>query len=411
MPVLKLSLALLVLLAAWPASAETLRIYIDGDYSVAPEGSDAIELGVRTALDELSYRVGDYEIELVPLDSRLNTKRSKRLFDQFEADPQGIAVIGGTYSPSYLNLRESINARGLPTLLPWSAAGPITRPIEDVENFLFRLSVDDSKAGPFLVRHAVDNLGCEAVALLTTDTGWGRSNRTTIDGAMSDRNRALVEDVAFDDNLGEAEAADVIARVIDSQADCMILVAGMPGGALLLSALSGHEGAPKVISHWGILAGNFTDIVSIEQRNRMTLHILQTCGLQAEEARPSRFEDVLDGILYHGLPVDGIGAIPASVGFVHGYDLTHVAMAALEQAMDDADFGDLDASGRRAAFKIALETLRDPVDGLLMVYQTPFGNTRTDGPDAHEALDGNDLCMSQFDADRLVPARFVQVRG
>lgn len=391
----------LILAMAGSGSADTLRLYIDGDFTVAPSGAEAIELGVRTALAEHANQIGDFTIDVVPVDNRLNARRSQRLFERFAADPEGLAVVGGVYSPPYLTLRDSINARGLLTVLPWSAAGPITRAGAGSENYIFRLSVDDWKAGPYLLRHAFERRNCRNVGLLTTDTGWGRSNRQTINQVLSDRDLMPTVDIAFEDDLGAAHAQEIALEISAAGPDCLILVAGMPAGGLLLSELASQARPPRVISHWGIMSGALTSILDVNQRQALGLHILQTCGLQAEVDRPDRFASTLSRVSIDDLSVSNLVEIPASTGFVHAYDLTLLLVAATHQAMQRTDFAKLDARERQAAVKNALEVLNEPVDGLLQVYETPFG---TSGEDAHEALGYEDLCTVQFEGDSLVPA-------
>ena len=386
-----------------PALADSLRLYIDGDYSVAAQGAEAIELGLRAALDESDNQAGGYRIEVLAQDTRLNVRRTERLYQTFAADPQALAVFGGVYSPSYLAMRETINAEGLLTLLPWSAAGPITRPADGEDNYLFRLSVDDWKAGPFLVEHAIDHLACDAIGLVTTDTGWGRSNQTTITSSMEDRQRSLAFDIVFADDLGAASAAEIAQTISDSGADCMILVAGMPAGALMLSNLADMPTMPRVISHWGILTGAFTEVVTQPQRERLSLQVLQTCGLEAQQDRPELFRAALSRAGGEGATLRTINDIPANTGFVHGYDLGRILLAAIDQAVAATDFAALSAAERRQAVKAALESLDRPVEGLLKTYDRPFA-PMTEGADAHEALGAEDLCMAKFDGDALAPA-------
>jgi len=46
----------------------------------------------------------------------------------------------------YIKNRGLINKNNIPLLVPWAAGGPITR-YPQSDNWVFRLSIDDSKAG------------------------------------------------------------------------------------------------------------------------------------------------------------------------------------------------------------------------------------------------------------------------
>ena len=46
---------------------------------------------------------------------------------------------------------------------------------------------------------------------------------------------------------------------------------------------------------------------------------------------------------------------------------------------------------------MALESLEQPVEGLLKAYVRPFGSMQQMGVDGHEALRSSDYCMGSFD--------------
>ncbi|TNJ41241.1 ABC transporter substrate-binding protein [Phaeobacter sp. B1627] len=378
-----------------PALATPLELFIDADFSKSPASSTSIELGIRTALEEVNYRLGGQTVTIVQKDHRTNVKRSYRHMQEMKASETALLMFGGMHSPPYLTHKNFMNENGLLTLLPWSAAGPITRAGRGRDNWIFRLSVDDFKSGSFLVDAAVTQGRCQSVALLLMDTGWGHANRNTLEAALAvlDRRPDGVE--FFPTAIGEAAAGTLVDELAQSDPDCVIMLADWRNGALLANALAEQMPGVKLFSHWGIMGGAFSQTVSNDTRMSLSLSVLQTCGLQQERAKNS----VLRAALRQALPeARGLADVPAPTGFVHGYDLTRILIAAAEQAAQSADWQGT-ISAKRRALKTALENLRTPVPGILKEYTSPFSPYDVTLPDSHEALGERDLCLARFGAD------------
>lgn len=382
---------------AW-AQDQRLELYLDADYSIEAMAAQAIELGVRTALEEVGYRMGGQEVAVLRKNHRGNVKRSRRHMEAFLQSDTALALIGGLHSPPYLTHREYLNHNNILTLLPWSAAGPITRARPGDENWIFRLSVDDRQAGDFLVRKAVDKGQCQAVALVLLDTGWGKANHKTLTKALRKRGRTAAHVAFFASSIGRATALTLAENVARSGADCVVLLANAKGGAILTLALAERIPTLRLFSHWGILGGGFAKDVPHATRQQMQLVVLQTCGLRRERAQ----SPILAQALKRALGREArLAEIAAPAGFVHGYDLTRVLIAAVAQAAKDPAWNG-DIRTRRRLVKAALEALEDPVEGVLALYEKPFGPYKKPGSAAHEALGADGLCMARFGADGLL---------
>ncbi|WP_298912209.1 ABC transporter substrate-binding protein [uncultured Roseobacter sp.] len=395
--------------AGQSVAGEKLRIYIDADYSMARPAAEAIELGVRTAMSDVANRVGNFEIEIVPKDHRANSKRSYSNLRAFTEDPTGIAVIGGVHSPPYLTHRQDINESGIPLLLPWSAAGPITRPDDDQLNWIFRLSVDDTKAGPFLVGHALNNIECEQTVLLLVDTGWGRANRVTMGDAFQAAGVPAPVVFMFSSSLGPASARTIAEKIKMTNADCAIMLSRAREGALLVNELHQQSADIRIISHWGILSGDFVAQVPHSVRSDLQIEVLQTCGLEVEGKGRAELVQALKNASTEVRPFKRLSDVPAATGFVHGYDLTRLLIAALSNAMEMDGWADGSIVDRRNLFRSSLENLSEPVEGILKTYNRPFAPYSDASQDAHEALGLQDLCVVSFsESGQLVLSETVE---
>jgi len=85
-------------------------------------------------------------------------------------------------------------------------------------------------------------------------------------------------------------------------------------------------------------------------------------------------------------------SIRSPVGFIHGYDITQLLLAALHQVGLTSD-----AETHRRAVRSALENLEQPVVGLVKTYQSPYQVFSDTNTDAHEALSRDDYCMAYYD--------------
>jgi len=170
--------------------------------------------------------------------------------------------------------------------------------------------------------------------------------------------------------------------------------------ALLLPAFQIAAPGLRVISHWGLISGEFTQKTDPFVWRTMQISILSTCGLDVIASGRSQARAAMDGFATgDDKEAPRLGEIPAFPGFVHGYDLTKILVQGIRQAQADPGWQDGDIRLRRSLLVAALENLEAPVEGFLKTYSRPFTPYGRATPDAHEALSGRDLCMVRFAED------------
>jgi branched-chain amino acid transport system substrate-binding protein len=373
------------------AQTQPIRIYLDADFTVASSASVSIERGLLTTLSEIDYLLEGRPVELVRKDHHGSSPRSKRHLEQFLADESALAVISGLHSPPLLAHKDFINEQGILVLNPWAAAGPITRS-SSPQNWIFRLSVDDTKAGQVIVRHALETQGIQRPFLLLENTGWGKSNERTMNAALKAAGVTAAGVAWFNWNLNTPKARALIREVADSSADVIFLVANAAEAQTLIEQMIELDLPLPIDSHWGITGGNFADVIDASLRQRIQLSFIQTrfsfishpeaplgkrVLRQAKELFPGQIRDATD--------------IEAPTGFIHAYDLMRILIAAVRQA---GLTGEVEHD--RRAVRDALEDLDESVEGLVKTYVKPFGVYDADHPDAHEALSMDDLVMARY---------------
>ena len=375
------------------AEERLLRIYLDADRSTNFASARSIEMGVRAALSHNDLHPDGVRFEIVAKDHRGNVKRSLKNLMAYENDPDGLVVFGGMHSPPYLTYRDRINESGILLLLPWSAAGPITR-TEAPKNWIFRASVDDTKAGAFLATQAVEVSGCTSPAMVLLNSGWGRVNQKTVSQALAMYGLTETPTFFYEGDV-QTTMARVLARdVLNAGADCVIFVGVTRGGADIITELAQAPRPIRIFSHWGITGSDFAERTSVATRERVDLQFIQTCLPFGQRENPVVARATNAARTLFADEFASMEELRAPVGFAHGYDLGLLMLAALRSMPLEGSIMEL-----RAALREALETLDEPVDGLMKTYRTPFA---AEGLDAHEALGADDLCLARYDEDGRV---------
>lgn len=393
----RLIAGILLLSATTAAYAEkNIRLYHDADWSNHVESAESIWRGVETALSEIDHTVQGYRLELVKKNHSGNVRRSFNNYQAFLEDESALLVFSGIHSPPLIKNRRFINDSQALTLVPWAAGGPITRS-QTEKNWIFRLSVDDTKAGEVLINHAINVVECKAPHLLLEDTPWGDSNLVNMRRALETRRVVAAGVTRFNWDLKSHTARSKLNSISHSGADCIVLVSNAIEGAELVSAMLDLESdqVMPVISHWGITAGNFHEVIDAEKRSRLDLTYIQTCFSFGSGELGNKAETVFRAA--QALYPDQIHSardIRSPVGFIHAYDLTQLLIAALNQiTLSD------DMMANREKLHTALENVQQPVQGLVKNYVKPFEKYSPERPDAHEALGIADYCMAFYGED------------
>ena len=374
------------------AEEKIFNVYIDADFSHHSESSQSIRKGVELAFDEINHQLKGYQIKYHFLDHRGNVVRSKLNYEKFIADPHALVIYSGIHSPPLIKNREFINVNKALTLVPWAAGGPITR-YPAKENWIFRLSLDDTQVGAVIVDFAVEQKKCEQPHLLLEDTSWGQSNFRSMSLALKNKKNPAPAVTWFKWNASQATAKKLLKNIIREKSDCIILVANANEGATLIKATLDLGLKLPIVSHWGITGGNFHQKINVDLRNQLDLTFIQSC-FAFTHSKQTEFSNNVFSRVKLRWPEEIKSAIDlkAAVGFIHAYELTRILIQAVSQTELSGD-----KSADRNAIRLALENLKSPVKGLLKTYNKPFSifNKDTDF-NAHEALESADYCMATY---------------
>ncbi|MDD7985776.1 ABC transporter substrate-binding protein [Lentisphaera marina] len=375
---------LLICFLGFSAHAEKLKIYIDADFSNYYESSRSIEVGILSSLHINKHKLSNNTIEVIRLDHRGNNRRSLKNLKIAAAEPNTLAVFCGMHSPPVLANQKFINDNKILLLNPWAAAAPITRSQSD-ENYIFRLSLDDSTVGKFLIQSVANVHSAKKPYFLLEDTAWGKNNWKTLSAATNQLNIGNSGVSWFKWNLSDHAINEILLNLKQSDADSIILVGNANESSKIVNAISESKLNLPIVSHWGITGGDFYKSLTPKAQNYPLLFIQSSFDLSKNinnktlQNCAKLFPNDFDGTY-----------IKAPSGFVHAYDLTSLL---LEAGKDQLDKRRVDL---REAIKIQLEQMNSPVHGLLKKYQAPFSPYTINTPFSHEALRISDYRLAFY---------------
>ncbi|MBF0231513.1 MAG: DctP family TRAP transporter solute-binding subunit, partial [Desulfamplus sp.] len=358
------------------------RVYIglNADMSLgAAMGGIAIQRGVELALDEINRNGGmlGKKVELLVRDHAGIASRAVSNLKKFSKVRNLAAVVGGVHSPVIMEELQTIHREKIPYLVPWAAATSIVDNGYS-PNYVFRLSVRDEYAGGFLSRYALRKT--KRVALLQENTSWGRSNNEAILSALKQKGVVPVISEWF--NWGQSDYFSTLKRIEESGAEALILVANAAEAVDIVKTMAHHSIIIPVISHWGIVNGDFWNNTQKELR-RIPLVFLQTTSFFNDTSKSRSVANRY----YQRYGGNGYSDISPPAGTAHAYDLVMIFAEAIRMA----------GSLNREEIRTQMENIKE-FEGIWRSYTPPFSAER------HDALTEDDFIMARFNEQgRILP--------
>lgn len=374
-------------------SRKILYVYHDTDYSNHARSAHSMKMGFEAALSEVSHKIRNIEVKLLPKDHRGNSLRSKITMQKFLNDPDALFILGGLHSSPYIQYRDFINENEILLFIAWAAGGPITRYDKDT-NWVFRLSLDDTKVGGYLAHYAANHKSCKKPHLLLESTPWGQSNHINMTKSFQDFYNITPQVSWFNWNTKENTAKALLRNIYSAGSDCILFVGNSLEGKIFVQSHAELAPSPSIpiISHWGITGGNFVESVGSDHIKKVDLSFIQSCFsfLSSTPTETSELAYKSAQKLYPDI-IKNKSDIKSPSGFVHAYDIAKIIINRLEKIDLNQDIKSI-----RSDLRLSLEKDNGVVQGLIKAYETPFEAWSKDNDDAHEALSSHDYCMASF---------------
>lgn len=362
---------------AFLQNKEHILIGIDADMSLDGKVAGlAIKRGVELAVSEINANGGllGKPIEVIAKDHRTVSSKGVQNIKEFSNNVNLIAIIGGIHSAVIANEIDIIQKSKVPYIIPWATA---TQVVENgyKENYIFRVSADDKSVSKFILTYTMKTY--KNPAILVENSIWGRSNIKLMSEHLAKSGIKAAAEIIY--NRGQNSFESEFSKILASGADSIIMVANSLEGTKILQELSRREKLLPVISHWGIIGGNFFE----ENKKilaKVKLHFFQTFSFNNKPESKK-----LSNYYMEKYKNESIQNIKAPAGVAQAYDAVHLLALAVQKA----------GSFNGTKVKKALENL-PPYQGLVKKYSPAFSSEK------HNALDENDYYMAKFNSNGLI---------
>jgi len=334
----------------------------------------AIHRGMMLAVDEINRSGGllGKKIRVVARNNSGLSARGLENLKEFAAMNNLLAVMCGIYSPIALASIDFIHQQKIIYLDPWAAA---TKIVDNghTPNYVFRVSVRDAEAGPFLVSKARNRY--KNIALLLVNDGWGRGNEKGMLAALKQQGMAPTDVQWF--SWGQADMTEQLSAIETSGAEVILMVSPAAEGATIIKNMAARKKKLPIISHWGITGGMFWESVKNELK-AVDLSFLQTYSFFGEQTQTA--QNLMDEY-FKMFQVQTPGDIFAPVGTAHAYDLVRLIAMAVEKAR----------TTDRSSVRDAMENL-GAYPGVVKHYNPAFT------PEDHDALGPDSFLLCRYNA-------------
>ncbi len=356
---------------------EHVLIGIDADMSLGGKVAGlAIKRGVELAVSEINANGGllGKPIEVIVKDHRTVSSKGVQNIKEFNDNVNLVAIIGGVHSAVIADEIDLIQKSKIPYIIPWAAAAQI---VENgyKENYIFRVSANDRLASKFILDYTMKTY--KNPAILVENSIWGRSNIELMSERLAKSGMKAATEIIY--NRGQNSFESEISKILASGADSIIMVADSIESTKILQELSKREILLPVISHWGIITGNFFEQNKMISA-KVKLRFFQTFSFNNKLA----YKNLANSYMKK-YKKENIKDIKTPAGVAQAYDAVHLLALAVKQA----------GSLNRIKIKKALEHL-PPYQGVVKNYSPAFSIEN------HDALDENDYYMAKFNSDGLI---------
>ena len=378
---MRILIALLVLLSASVANAQTIKIGLVTALSgQSARAGEAITRGLQVAIDEINAKGGvlGRKLELLRRDDESTPAKGVIAARELYFKEKVAVLIGGLDSPVALAIVPIANENKLPFMDPWAAGTPITKNGAK-DNYVFRVSAVDELVDKAMLQYAQKTYNAKKPGMILVNNPWGESNEKGLTAALKEKNIQAAGIEKFEGN--DVDVVPQLSRLKSSGTDVLFLVGNVGPSSQVVKSLDRMGWMPPIVSHWGPAGGRFTELAGPSAKN---VHFVQTYSFFGRQSPVG--EKVLKALMAKYPDIKGPGDVTPAVGVANAYDAMMLSALAIQNA------GSTDGRKvRDGYYKIG------KYQGLIKTYDKPFT------PQNHDALGENDYVWAQFVDNQILP--------
>jgi branched-chain amino acid transport system substrate-binding protein len=383
----------ILLLTCWlvvpmAAAVEPIRIGVTGPFTggSAPMGV-AMRNGIRLAAQEINAAGGllGRPVELLERDDEARNELGAQMVQELIEKEGIVAGLGIVNTGVALASQQHYQRNRIPILTSVATGSVVTKqflPPRYPDNYVFRMSANDTIQAAMIVEEAVERRGFRKIAIFHDATNYGQLGMLDLVHSLELRGMAPLVVERF--NLREVDMTPLLRRARAAGAEVILTYGIGPELAQIANAMAAIGWRVPLIGSWTLGMSTF-----IEQAgpNAEGARMPQTYIQQQSSARQQAF-------VARYTSTYGTERIPVPPAAAQGYDSMLVLAAAIRQARD--------TEGEK--IREALESLNERVEGVVMTYDRPF--SRND----HEAIDDTSIPFMGEVKNGLVVFAYAQDR-
>jgi branched-chain amino acid transport system substrate-binding protein len=348
------------LLAAEPIKVAVTAPLTGGS---APMGV-SLRDGIKLAAAEINAQGGvlGRQIQLVERDDEGKNERGAQVVQELINREHVVAALGIVNTGVALASQRFYQEAQIPVITGVATGTLVTHqfvPPEHAENYVFRVSANDSLQAAMIVEEAVARRGLKKVAILADSTNYGQLGRDDLQKALAKKGVNAVAVEKF--NVKDVDMTPQLLKAKAAGAEAVLTYAIGPELAQIANGMAKLGWKVPMLGSWTLSMSNFIDNAGANGEGaRMPQTFIQEPTTPRRKAFIESYQQAYK-----------VERIPSPVSAAQGYDSVYLLAAAIRQA------GSTDGPKVREA----LENLKQPVEGVVTTYARPY--TRDD----HETVD------------------------
>ncbi|MGC1454120.1 MAG: ABC transporter substrate-binding protein [Nitrospirota bacterium] len=395
------SMLLFGILAAQAFAGDTIKIALTGPYSggSAPMGTSTRN-GSKLAIAEINaaggIQVGDkkMKIEVVERDDEGKNERGALIAQELASMSDlsgvlgtvntGVAMAGDKHLMEKGITKIIVPAAGSASMTQWadkpaSADKPAFSGPKDLS--IFRFAAHDGIQAAMVVEEAI-NRKYTKVAVLFDSTNYGVSGRDDMLNQIKLQGNKL-EVVALEKyNIGDKDMTAQLVKAKSAGAQAILIWGIGPELAAVANGMAKLGMKEPLIGGWTLSMSNYIDNAG---KNADGTLMPQTFIEDPITPRAKAFIEA-----YH--KAYKVTRMPSAVAAAQGYDAVLIFAAAVKQAK----------STDTHKIKEALEDLKEPVQGVIALWQKPYSKWNPADVTTHEAFRRDQVVMGMVKDGRVV---------
>jgi branched-chain amino acid transport system substrate-binding protein len=386
-----LAAALFGLVVGSALAADTVKIAVTGPFTggSAPMGASMRD-GAKLAIAEINAAGGidvggkKMKFEVIERDDEAKNERGALIGQELASMGDLSGVIGSVNTGVVLAGDKYLQEKGITKIITpaagsasmtqWSKAGT-----PDVS--IFRFAAHDGIQAAMVVEEAI-NRKFTKVALLCDSTNYGASGRDDLLEQIKKQGNKLEVVSSEKFNIGDKDMTAQLLKARSAGAQAILIWGIGPELAAVANGMAKIGMKDPLIGGWPLSMSNFIDNAG---KNGNGTLMPQTFIEEPITPKAKAFIEAYRKTY-------NVSRIPSPVSAAQGYDAVMIFAAAVKQAK----------STDTRKIKEALEDLKDPVPGVITIWQHPFSKWNPADEQTHEAFRRDQVVMGMVQDGHVV---------